>query len=225
MPNSLVIASGDDAKAYGIDVSGFADNTIRASEGEVVILGKTNAGIDRAVRRFANYGNDQSYNYTYGEGYRVGCLTINGNDISEYAVIHPDDADECMNYAVDELVKFIEKTCGAVLPKYSETEYATAKDKPVRQITLMIDYPALGDEAFAIDVKDDGNLDILCGRFRGGLYGVTGFSKALAGDSSVMIYSICMKQNPLILQVRSTARKQLPSQTDSTPTSQCQIIR
>ena len=66
MPDSLVIATGDSAAEYGIDTDDFIDDagyTIRASEGEVVILAKTDAGIDRAVRQFAAYGNNDSYSF------------------------------------------------------------------------------------------------------------------------------------------------------------------
>ncbi len=195
MPDSLVIASGDDTNAYGVDTSDFVDDegyTIRASEGEVVILGKTDAGIDRAVRQFSNYGNNENYTFTYGEGYRVKKLTIAGNDISEYAVVRPDDADECMRYATDELVKYVKLACGVTLPVYSESDYASATDKPARTITLKIDYPTLGDEAFTIDVKDNGDLDILGGQYRGGLYGVYGLLKDMGwrflGDGTEYLY-------------------------------------
>lgn len=175
MPDSLVIASGEDTAKYGVDADGFIDDegyTIRANGGDVVILGKTDAGLDRAVRHFANYGNSDSYTYTYGEGYRVKRLTVMGNDISEYAIIRPDDADECMIFASNELAAYVKKTCGAVIPEYTESEYAAAESKPSRVITLAIDYPALGDEAFTITVKDDGNVEILGGRFRGCMYAV-----------------------------------------------------
>ncbi|MBQ7827636.1 MAG: DUF4838 domain-containing protein [Clostridia bacterium] len=178
MPDSLVIASGDDAESYGVDTAGFVDDegyTIRAVDGEVIILGKTDAALDRAVRHFSNYGNNDKYSFTYGEGYRVKNLTVNGNDISEYAIVRPNDADECMLYAANELAKYIKLACGVALPEYSESEYAAVSDKPARTISLKIDYPTLGDEAFTINVKNDGNIDILGGRFRGGLYGVYGF--------------------------------------------------
>jgi len=194
MPD-LVIASGADTAAYGVDTSDFVDDegyTIRASEGEVVILAKTDAGLDRAVRHFANYGNNKNYTFTYGEGYRVKRLTIAGNDISGYAVVRPDDADECMRYATEELVKYVRLACGVSLPVYSMSDYAAATDKPARTITLKIDYPALGDEAFTIQVKDDGNLDILGGRFRGGLYGVYGLLHDIGwrfiGDGTEYLY-------------------------------------
>ena len=195
MPDSLVIASGDDTKAYGVDVSAFVDDegyTIRAEDGDVVILGKTDAALDRAVRQFANYGNNDNYIFTYGEGYRIGKLTVCGNDISEYAIVRPDDADECMLYAADELAKYVNLACSVALPEYSESEYAAASDKPAKAITLTVDYPALGDEAFTVNVKADGNIDILGGRFRGGLYGVYGLLKDIGwrflGDGIEYLY-------------------------------------
>ena len=177
MPHSLVIATEEDAEKYGIDTDSFVYDdgyTIRASDGNVVIVGKTTDGIDRAVRHYASYGNDESYSYTYGETYRVSSLTINGIDISEYAIVRPDDADECMLYAADELAKYIKLACGAELPEYSATAYAEAESRPMYKIELTVDYPGHGDEAFSINVNDNGNIDILCGRYRGGLYGVYG---------------------------------------------------
>lgn len=195
MPDSLVIASGDDTAAYGVDVADFVDDegyTIRASEGEVVILGKTDKAIDRAVRQFSNYGNNENYTFTYGEGYRIGKLTVNGNDISEYAIVRPDDADESMCYATDELVKYVRLACGTTLPVYSESDYAAATDKPARRITLKIDYPVLGNEAFTIDMKDNGDLDILGGQYRGCMYGVYGLLKDMGwrffGDGIEYLY-------------------------------------
>ena len=175
MPDSLVIASGDDTKAYGVDTSEFIDDegyTIRASDGDVVILSKTNKGIDRAVRQFANYGNSENYSFTYGESYRVKKLTIEGYDIGKYAIICPDDADECMLYAADELIKYVNLATGVTLPEYSESEYAATANKPLKTISLKIDYPTLGNEAFTIDIKAEGNVDIIGGRYRGCMYGV-----------------------------------------------------
>lgn len=195
MPDELVIAAGCDTAKYGVDMSAYADSEgyyIRADGGDVVILGKTDAGLDRAVRQYAKYGNKDSYTYTYGESYRVQSLTVMGNDISEYAVVRPDDADECMTYASSELVKYISKACGAVLPEYTESEYTSAEAKTAKAITLSIDYPAHGDEAFSIEVKDDGNVDILCGRYRGGLYGVYGLLEDMGwrflGDNIEYLY-------------------------------------
>ena len=174
-PASLVIETAENSEAYGVDMTAFSDDgyLTRAEYGEVVILGKTGTGLDRAVRDYVKNGNPDDYFTVYGEGYRVKKLTIAGNDISEYAVIRDDNADECNTFASSELVSYIEKTCGAVLPEYTASEYAAASDKPTRTITLTVDYPALGDEAFRIEIGGDGNITIAGGRYRGGGYRVS----------------------------------------------------
>ncbi len=176
MPDDVVIAVGDDTVKYGADMSDFKDSegyTVRANDGNLVILGKTEASVDRAVRQFANYGNNGNYSFTYGEGYRVKKLTVMGNDISEYAIVRADNiGDSYMDVAAKELSVYIEKTCGVKLPVYTESEYGSADDRPGRTISMSIDYPNLGDEGFTIDVKPDGNAEILGGRYRGCLYGV-----------------------------------------------------
>jgi len=177
MPDSLVLATGDDAAAYGVDVSSFVDDegyTIRADDGDVVILAKTAAGIDRGVRHITVYGNYDNYSFTYGEGYRVKNLTVMGKPIENFAIVRPDDADKAMCYATDELVNYTARATGVTLPVYSVSEYAADQDAPVNKIELIIDYPGHGDEAFSVDVKENGDIDILCGRYRGALYGVYG---------------------------------------------------
>ncbi|MBE6586359.1 MAG: DUF4838 domain-containing protein [Ruminococcaceae bacterium] len=177
MPDSLVLATGDDAAAYGVDVSSFVDDegyTIRANNGDVVILAKTAAGIDRGVRHITTYGNFDSYTFTYGEDYRVRNLTVMGKPIGDFAVVRPDDADTAMCYATDELVNYMSRATGVTLPVYSVSEYAADQDAPGNKIELIIDYPGHGDESFSIDVKENGDIDILCGRYRGALYGVYG---------------------------------------------------
>ena len=174
MPDNLFIGTDADAKQYGVDMTAFAEDGFftRADNGNVVILAKSDEGIDRAVRDFAKYGNADDYFKTYNEGYRVKRLTVCGNDISTYCVVRPDDADECMTFAASELVSYIEKTCGAVVPSYTASEYAALAAKPSHKITLAKDYPALGDEAFTVTVAEDGDVTILGGRYRGCMYGV-----------------------------------------------------
>lgn len=175
MPDELVIASGDEAAAYGIDMSDISDEGFitKSDSGKAVILAKTDAGLDRAVRDFVKYGNSDSYAKTYGEGYRVKRLTIVGNDISEYTVIRDDyDYNGMMAKATSELVTYIEKTCGVTLPSYTVKDDVSPEDFPEKYIRLTVDYPNLGNEAFRIEVDGDGNLTVYGGRVRGCLYGV-----------------------------------------------------
>jgi len=172
MPNTLVI--GDNAKAadYGIDMSEFSDDGFFtcASDGEVLIFGKTDAGLDRAVRDFVKHGNCDVYTKTYGEGYRVKKLTIAGRDISEYSILLFDGADECHTTAATELQKYIDLACG-VKPDivYSPTNHMivlekVGEDDPRSEV--------LGREGFNISVRESGDLYISGGRDRGCLYGV-----------------------------------------------------
>jgi len=174
-PDTLVVGDADTALEHGIDMSDFEDEGFftRATDGEVLIFGKTEAGIDRGVRDFVKYGNNDAYTKTYGEGYRVKRLTIAGNDISEYVIVYDsDDYNGNIKLAATELSAYIEKTCGATLSYYTDVEFAELEIKPSRTITLTVDYPALGNEAFRIDIADDGNMTIFGGRVYGCIYGV-----------------------------------------------------
>lgn len=176
IPEKLVLDISENS-AFGIDMSYFADTEgycIRANNGEVVIIARSEAGLDRAVRRYAEYGNPDSYSFTYGESYRIEKLTISGNDISEYAIVRPDDADDAMCYASSELARYIRASCGYALPEYTESEYAADASKAPHTIRLAVDYPSLGNEAFEISVLDNGDLEISGGRYRGCMYGVYG---------------------------------------------------
>ncbi|MBE6708940.1 MAG: DUF4838 domain-containing protein [Ruminococcaceae bacterium] len=195
MPDELIMAVGNETLKYGVDMTEFIDDegfVARAENGQVVLLGKTERGMDRAVRHFTRNGNYDHYSYTYGEGYRVEKLTIMGNPISQYAVVIPDDADESMILASEELTKFICIATGVVIPVYRESEYVEAADAPSHSISYIIDYPGHGNEAFSIDVKNDGNIDILCGRYRGALYGTYGLLKDIGwrflADGTEFIY-------------------------------------
>lgn len=171
-PPSLTVVKADGETRYGVDMADFEDDGyfIRAKNGEVALVAKTDDGLDRAVRRYANYGNPDSYEYTYHEGYRVKSLTVCGTDISAFCVVKDDSADECMSFAADELVKYVEKSCGARLAVFTASEYASLAEKPL-PIILTVDYPALGDEAFRITVAE-GSVKVEGGRFRGCMYGV-----------------------------------------------------
>ena len=175
-PSELIVDVSDGEGRYGVDMSDFEDDGyyIRAEGGEVVILGATDAALDRAVRKYAKCGNPDDYEFAYHEGYRVKRLTVCGEDISAFAIIVDDDADEAMRYAASELSKYVEKACGAKLAVFTATKYAAIENAP-KPIRLTVDYPALGDEAFKILVSEDGpSIEISGGRYRGCMYGVYG---------------------------------------------------
>lgn len=163
LPDSVYLGLPDE----NIDMSDFADDgyVTRASCGELVIYGKTEEGIDRGVRDYAKNGNPEAYSKTYNEGYRVKRLTVFGRDISDFTVLIPENADECLNFAAGELCAYIEKTCGARL------EISTGSTLSPAILLQIGELETYGDEAFSIDVKED-RLTITGGRYRGCMYGV-----------------------------------------------------
>ena len=175
--SGFIISKDAKSKSYGVDLSSFDDDGyfISADSGDVVILAKSDAGLDRAVRQYAKYGNSNDYFFVYGDSPRVKSLTVCGADISTFAVVRDDDDHEVSdwekNRAAEELVKYIEKACGVKLASYTKSEYDALADKPAHMIFVHHVYPDLGDEDFTVEVTDDGNVNVLGGRFRGCLFG------------------------------------------------------
>lgn len=165
----IFLATSDDADRFGIDTSSLRDEgyVIRRNGGDTVILGSTEDGLDRGARYFANYCTDQDeIDVTYGEGFKVKKLTVAGRDISEYSIYLFPDADECHTFAAEELRKYIGLACG-YYPNI-------VNEKRGHMIVLerLLDDPTLGEEGFTLSVKDDGNLYITGGKWRGCMYGV-----------------------------------------------------
>ncbi len=180
--DGITVGIAEDAESYGVNLDSLRDEgfVIRKSGGDAVIFGKTEDGLDRGVRYFANYCTDtDEVNYTYGEGCKVKKLTIAGNDISEYSVYLADeDRDECHSLAASEIRKYIGDACG-FYPEIVNTE---------SQRMIVIDriteddprYSTLGVEGFTISVEN-GNLYITGGTLRGCLYGVYEFLESYVG--------------------------------------------
>ena len=172
LTDSVVL--GTSSEGFGVSLDALENDgyVIRALGSEIALLARTTEGLDRAVREYAKSVESGAavLNETYHEGYRVGSLTVCGDDISSFAVVTDDDADQCQLFAASELVSYIEKTCGAKLETYTAGEYDALEAKP-KAIRLTVDYPALGDEAFRITVGEDG-ITVAGGRYRGCMYGV-----------------------------------------------------
>ena len=171
----IVVGTGEDAEALGVDVSGLRDEgyTIRKSDGTAVIIGKTADGLDRGVRCYAKeFANAESASYTYAEGFAVKNLTVAGNDISEYTILLPGTTSECTDYAAECLQKYIARACGAELPIVpADTAVGGHKIVLERVMKDSADYAEFGDESFSIDVAADGTLTIKGGYYRGIMYG------------------------------------------------------
>ena len=173
LTDSVVL--GTSADGYALDLSTLENDGyfIRSLGGEIALLAKTANGLDRAARRYAKTveAGEAVTDVTYHEGYRVERLTINGNDVSEYAIVRADDASPCVATASGELADYIEKTCGARLPELTESEYDAAGGTH-RRIEITEGDETLGDEGYTITVDEAGDLHIDGGIWRGALYGV-----------------------------------------------------
>jgi len=180
--DGFVLGTDADAAAYGIDMTDFRDEgyVIRSEGAETLIFGKTEDGLDRAVRYYVKNCKDGGViNVTYGEGYRVKQITIAGRDISEYSIYLFEGADECHNIAAAELQKYIALACGVTMPivrtpaEHNIVLERVGEDDP-RSETLY-------REGFNISVRDDGELYISGGYDRGCLYGVYELLEAYIG--------------------------------------------
>jgi len=177
---SVTLACGEDAAAYA-DMSSLRDDgyIIRRTSNELFILGKTEDGLDRGVRYYANHSpKSGGYSYTYGEGAKVKKITVCGNDISEYKIWLDPNADYLHTYAAEELVSHIGRACG-YYPEivYDEPEHYFAFDRVMQSDSRYADY---GDEGFSFAEKD-GNIVIVCGELRGCIYGVYEFLEDYLG--------------------------------------------
>lgn len=167
--SDIIVGDAGTALAYGIDMTDFEDEgyTVRTVGGETLILGKTAAGVDRAVRDYVKHADEYEYSVTCGEGYRVEKLTVAGRDIAGYVILIPADADECVRFASSELAMFIERACGASLPTVTE-------DPGTDNVIELRPEPKdgeLGEEGFATTVSD-GRITVRGGETRGCMYGV-----------------------------------------------------
>ena len=173
LTDSVVL--GTNADGCGVDVSTLEEDGyfIRAIGDEVALLAKSAEGLDRAVRKYAKTieAGDDVADVTYHEGYRVKRLTVCDTDISDFAVVTDDGADEAMQFAASELAKYIKQACGAELAIFTASEFALLGDNAPKPLRLTVDYPTLGDEAFRITVSAN-EITIAGGRYRGCLYGV-----------------------------------------------------
>jgi len=171
-PKDVVLGIGSDSD-YTIDMTDFEDDgyILRTVGETTLIFGKTEDGLDRAVRAYAKAvegGYDNTLNETFHEGYRVKRLTIAGRDISEYTVYYPEDANKNMTFAASELVRLVEIATGVKLPIVVGTPASPAIE------LRHSDDPSLRDEGYSYTVTEDGLL-IEGAVDRGCMYGVWRF--------------------------------------------------
>lgn len=176
----FILGTAETSEEYGIDVSGLSSDgyIIRrlTSGGETLIFARTDEGLDRAVRYYANYCDKVApLSVVEGDRVRVGEIVISGAPLDRYVIVCPLDADECMRFAAEELRSHLGDACG-VYPEIVDTSDGYA-------ITLERDpseNAALGDEGFTIRSHERG-ITITGGRYRGCMYGVYTFLRDYIG--------------------------------------------
>ncbi len=176
--SSLIVGDSSLASSYDVDLSDFEDDgyVICSIEGQTAIFGKTESGLDRAVRDYSKHSHEAQYTTVCGEGYRVKRLTISGRDISEYEILIPSDSDECVTFAASELSSFIKDACGVALPIVTES----SSNNLIELIPAQDSGSELGEEGFSVSVTN-GRVSVNGGNVRGCLYGVYDILEDLIG--------------------------------------------
>ena len=151
LPQTVVGVGSNDE--YGVDLSDFENDgyILRSLEGEALVFGKTQDGLDRAVRAYAKAveaGGAQSLDVTYHEGARIKKLTIGGADISEFEISYGDGASGNIVSAATEMSRLIEIATGVKLSSAVDS----AKEHVIRFEAS--ENEALGDYGYEYEVKD-----------------------------------------------------------------------
>lgn len=165
---------GTDADRYGVDVSSFENDgyIIRCLGGEIAILARTTDGLDRAVRYYAKHFDDGDIETVYGDGQpRVGKIILAGYDISEYVILIPSDATECVRFSAENVRDYTKKACGAELPITTE--------RSAHNIEFIED-ESVHDQGFVIETTD-GQMTMRHGFSSGALNGAMTFLEKYEG--------------------------------------------
>lgn len=117
----------------------------------------------------------------------VGNLVKNAQ--SDYKILIPSDADECVQYAANELCKYVSQTSGAVLPIVKDDEVAISlsgkyislgNTNMLNLASFDVDYNALNSDGFVIKTLLN-SVYITAERNSGVLYGVYDFCERILG--------------------------------------------
>lgn len=129
-PADHEIVLGETNRGGGIDPAGLGEDgyEIKIDGVKYFVGGETPEGIYRGVTALLKSGRANGNSFYLPEDadsrvpfeYPIGKLTVNGRDISEYVIVYPEDASPSVMTGVNDLVKYIEKACGARLETTNE---------------------------------------------------------------------------------------------------------
>ena len=117
----------------------------------------------------------------------IGYLVENG--ISDYQILIPSTADECIRYAASEMQKYINQTSGVRLPIVEDSaaqiflsgKFISLGETSLRELAgFKVDYDSLNDDGFLMKTKNNA-LYIVGERNSGVLYGVYDFCERILG--------------------------------------------
>ncbi|MBR4881740.1 MAG: hypothetical protein IKU19_07385, partial [Clostridia bacterium] len=119
IPDKLAVGVGSD-EGYDVDMSGYEDDgyIIKKQDDRIVIFGKTADGLDRGVRKYVNaVDSGEAVSETkYHEGARIDTLKLFGTEISGFTIVYPEDHNDNMKFAAEELCQLLKKATGHELP-------------------------------------------------------------------------------------------------------------
>ena len=157
VPDDVVVGIGD-SSAYAVDMSTFEDDgyVIKKQDDAVVIFGKTEDGLDRGVRKYANSVDlgVTIENTTYHEGARIEELKLFGTDISEFVIVYQTEYNRNMQFAAEEMKQLLKKATGYDL----DITQSPAEDTHKIEFRHTDD-PALEDDGYRY-FEENGNLVI-----------------------------------------------------------------
>lgn len=117
----------------------------------------------------------------------IGKLVQNAQ--SDYKILIPTDADECVRYAASELQKYVYQTSGAMLSIVDDAhaqiflsgKYISLGETALRNVAAFnVDYGGLNEDGFVIKTKES-SVYIIAERNSGVLYGVYDFCERILG--------------------------------------------
>jgi len=118
VPDEVVVGIGDNA-SYAVDMTDFENDgyVIKKQDDTIVIFGKTEDGLDRGVRKYANAIDmgETVTDTTYHEGERIEELKLFGTDISEFVIVYQEDYNRNMQFAAEEMRQLLKKATGVEL--------------------------------------------------------------------------------------------------------------
>ncbi len=207
IPDRLVLGIGSDS-GYGVNMDAFeSDGYIIRTDGDAVLLfGKTGDALDAACRKYAKAieAGRAVEDTVYHEGARIKELRLFGTDISEYKIVLAEDANENMKFAADELIRLVEKACGAKLV-YAPAGYSGKT----------IEFRFSDREDFRFDgyryFEEDGNLVFEGAVKRGSLYGVWRFLENECGWDALIFGESHLRDADLIDVAAGLDKTEIPA--------------